>query len=221
MAWFTPEFFSFFEDLAEHNERAWFEASRPRYETHVKQACVRFVEAVRPGLQAISPALRADARSIFRIHRDVRFSKDKSPYKTNAGLHFRHERASDAHTPGFYLHLSPEGCWFGCGLWRPDPPTLRRLRDRIVADPAGWEQVKAQIAASGLSWGGDRLTRVPKGFDPAHPLAADLMWKDFTLDSPLSFEQVFADDLVERYIARCADGAPLVADLARTLDLSW
>lgn len=218
---FTPALFSFFEDLAENNDRAWFEAHRDRYERDVKAPCLAFIEAVRPGLTALSPTLRVDARAFFRIHRDVRFSKDKSPYKTHAGLHFRQQGSKDVHTPGLYLHLAPEGTWFGAGLWRPDPPTLRRLRDRIIADPAGWERVKQQIDLTGLQWSGERAARVPKGYDAQHPLAADLQLKDYTLHAPVPIEQALAADLPERYVARCTDAAPLIADLARTLDLPW
>ena len=94
-AHFTPALFEFLADLAENNRREWFQANKDRYETHVKDALLDFVSDFGERLTGISPHMVADPRpsggSMFRIYRDVRFSKDKSPYKTNAGVHFRHE----------------------------------------------------------------------------------------------------------------------------------
>ena len=98
----------------------------------------------RRSLEKISPHFRADARpsggSLFRIYRDTRFSKDKSPYKTNVGIHFRHERAKDAHAPGFYLHIGPDEVFAGGGMWHPDTQAATRIREAIVADPDRWRR---------------------------------------------------------------------------------
>ena len=101
---FGPELFSFLEDLAANNDREWFAANKRRYEEHLLEPALAFIEDFAPRLEQISPHFRADPRpnggSLFRIYRDTRFSKDKTPYKTNVGIHFRHERAKDAHAPG-------------------------------------------------------------------------------------------------------------------------
>src|SRR6187401_2919255 len=119
----TPEVFQFFRELKENNNREWFEANKQRYETQVRDPLLGFINEFGLRLPAISPHYIADSRrmggSLFRIYRDVRFSKDKTPYKTAAGIQFRHERAKDVHAPGFYLHLDPEGVFMGAGLWHP------------------------------------------------------------------------------------------------------
>ena len=110
-AHFTPALFEFLADLAVNNRREWFQANKNRYETHVKDALLAFVSDFGERLAEISPHMVADPRpsggSMFRIYRDVRFSKDKSPYKTNASVHFRHEVGREVHGPGLYLHMQP------------------------------------------------------------------------------------------------------------------
>lgn len=139
---FGPELFSFLVDLREHNDREWFAANKARYEEDVREPAIAFIEDFAPRLATISSHFTADPRpvggSLFRIHRDVRFSKDKSPYKTSVGIQFRHESAGNANAPGFYLHLEPGSVFLGGGVWRPDGEALARIRDRIVADPDGW-----------------------------------------------------------------------------------
>ena len=110
--------------------------SQPGYRAEVRDPMLDFIAAFGEPLAAISPHFRADPRpnggSLFRIYRDTRFSKDKTPYKTNVGAHFRHTAGKDAHAPGFYLHLEPGACFAGCGVWHPDGPTLAGIRDTIV-----------------------------------------------------------------------------------------
>ena len=129
---FRPEFFRFLRELRENNSRDWFQAQKARYQRDVRDPALRFIGDFAPALKEISPHFRADPRpvggSLFRIHRDVRFSKDKSPYKTSVGIQFRHEMGKDAHAPGFYLHLEPENVFLGAGSWRPDGPSLLKIR---------------------------------------------------------------------------------------------
>jgi hypothetical protein len=117
----------------------------------------------------------ADARpvggSMFPIHRDTRFARDKSPYKTNAGAHFRH-RSRDAHAaPGYYLHLAPGQVFFGAGVWHPDPASLLAIRKALVERSADWKRItgaRAFKAACEL-WGGERQARAAglRGRPPA------------------------------------------------------
>ncbi|MGD2131343.1 MAG: DUF2461 domain-containing protein [Maricaulaceae bacterium] len=180
---FKPSFFKFFKELAANNDKAWFEANRSRYESDVKDVLRDFVIAMGPKLTKISPNFVTDPKkSVFRIHRDVRFSKDKSPYKTNAGLQFRHARGKDAHVPGFYLHLEPGQVFYGGGVWKPDAPALGRIRDAIVEKTKAWEKAKADkkvVAAFGDLREGDPLTRAPRGYDPDHPAVEDLKRRSF------------------------------------------
>ncbi|MGA7097163.1 MAG: TIGR02453 family protein, partial [Acidimicrobiia bacterium] len=115
MRYFQPALFRFLRDLAANNNREWFEANRERYAETVQEPALAFIADFAPRLEKISPCFRADAKvqggSLFRIYRDTRFSADKTPYKTNTGVHFRHDRFKDAHAPGYYLHLQPRECF--------------------------------------------------------------------------------------------------------------
>ena len=140
---FGHELFEFLLELRANNNREWFGANKGRYEQHLKEPLLAFIEDFEPYLHSISEHFVADTRanggSMFRIYRDVRFSKDKTPYKTQAAVQFRHEAGKSVHAPGFYLHLAPGEVFAGVGLWRPDAAALGRIRERIVADQAGWE----------------------------------------------------------------------------------
>ena len=143
-AHFTPELFEFLLELRTNNNREWFQANKGRYERHVKEPLLQFIQDFEPSLHSVSTRFIADARanggSMFRIYRDVRFSKDKSPYKTQAAVQFRHEAGKSAHAPGFYLHLDPTEIFVGVGIWRPDSASLAKIRNAIVANPGKWER---------------------------------------------------------------------------------
>jgi uncharacterized protein (TIGR02453 family) len=142
---FSPELFAFLRELATNNDREWFTAHKARYVAEVQEPALAFIEDVGLRLPEVSRHLVADPRtvggSMFRIHRDVRFSKDKSPYKTHVGIQFRHERARDAHAPGVYLHLEPGSVFMGCGTWRPDGDTLHAIRTAIASKPGRWQAI--------------------------------------------------------------------------------
>jgi uncharacterized protein (DUF2461 family) len=131
--YFTKSAFKFLKDLEANNNREWFKANKPRYEAAIKEPAIRFITDFGPYLQKLSPNFRADPRpvggSMFRIYRDVRFSRDKSPYKTVTGIQFRHDLGKDAHAPGFYLHIEVGGCFVALGCWHPDGPSLPRNFD--------------------------------------------------------------------------------------------
>jgi uncharacterized protein (TIGR02453 family) len=220
---FGPELFAFLSDLADNNDRDWFAANKPRYEQHVLEPALAFIEDFGYRLQEISPHFRADPRrvggSLFRIYRDTRFAKDKSPYKTNTGMHFRHERAKDAHAPGYYLHLAPGEVFAGGGIWHPDAPALTAIRETIVRDPDGW--TRAKRLEGGLELRGDALKRVPSGFDKDHPHVEDLKRKDFFAWGRLSEEEVIAPAFLDRYTQLCQSAAPLMRFLCRALDVGY
>ena len=217
---FGPELFRFLVDLKANNDRDWFNANKARYEEHVRGPALDFVEDFAPQLEQISPHFVADPRpsggSLFRIHRDTRFSKDKSPYKPYVGIQFRHERAKDAHTPGFYLHLQPRSVFAGVGIWHPDTPTLVRIREAIVDDPNAWKR-----ATGSLQLGGDSLKRAPAGFDPEHPLIEDLRRKDFIAGVQLTQGDVCSRGFLERFASTCDEASPLVRFLCGALDFAY
>lgn len=179
-ACFTQETFRFLEDLKKNNDREWFSANKKRYEEHLKDPSLRIIAAFAPGLKRISPHFMATPRSLFRIYRDTRFSKDKTPYKTHIGLHFRHDRSKDAHAPGFYLHVEPGSAFLGVGIWHPDGKALRAIREHIIEEPTAWKRASGATAFKAtFELAGDRLKRPPRDFDPEHPLIEDLKWKDY------------------------------------------
>ena len=155
---------------------------------------------------------------MFRIFRDMRFSKDKSPYKLNVGAQFRHREGSkDVHGPSFYLHLEPGGCFMGAGLWHPGPPSLRQVRTHMVGHPREWKALRSQ----GIQVTGEALKRVPQGFDPTHPLADDLKLKDFYTCTPLTEQQACAPGFLEHYTEACQRDAPLMRFLSQALELPY
>ena len=221
-AGFSPALFKFLRELKANNGREWFQANRERYEADVKGPVSAFIMAFADPLERISRHFLADPRgnggSMFRINRDIRFSPNKDPYKTNVGAQFRHRECTrDAHSPGFYLHLEPGGCFASAGSWHPDPDALRRIRERIAAHPRMWKALKS----GGLEVGGEALKRVPPGFDPAHPCAEDLKLKDFYTYTALTEREVCAPEFLEQFAGICRQNAPLVAFLARALELPF
>jgi len=219
---FTPRLFKFLRELKRNNERPWFQANKERYIADVQQPLLRFIADFATPLRKIAPAYDADPRpsggSMFRIYRDTRFSKDKAPYKTHVAAHFRHKQTStDVHAPGFYFHLDPGECFIGGGLWLPEPPFLKKVRDSIAYDPKGWGKVRRAVKEVE----GEGLTRPPQGYDPAHPFIDDLKRKSF-------FASVaFTDDEVTgaRFIDQCADACrsirPLMKFLTDAVELDW
>lgn len=223
---FSPTLFSFLRDLEANNERPWFQANKARYERSVKEPALAFIQDFAPHLQTISPHFLADARpiggSMFRIYRDTRFSKDKTPYKTYTGIQFRHEAAKDVHAPGFYLHLEPGACFAGVGLWRPDAATARMIREAIVADPDRWRKAtRSKRFTDVYVLEGESLKRPPRGFDPEHPHLEDLKRKDFIATARLTQKAVTADGFVDEYARLSKRAAPFMAFLCDALDLPF
>ena len=226
MTYFSRSTFDFLRDLAEHNDRDWFTANRDRYEAHVKEPAQRFILAVGEELDRISPHLRADPRpvggSLFRIHRDVRFSKDKRPYKEHTGIQFRHSAGKDAHAPGIYLHIEPRNCFVGMGAWRPDGGALKRIRTALVERPDDWiSATRDRGFTDALELSGESLVRAPRGFDPDHPLADDLKRKDFVAVRSVPQSFFTGTDLVEETLSLSERGRPMMAFLCRALDVPF
>ena len=221
-AHFSPHTLRFIRDLKKNNERAWFVANKDRYEEAVKDPALRFIADFAPKLAKLSPHFMATPRSLFRIHRDTRFSKDKSPYKTHVGIHFRHDRAKDAHAPGYYLHIEPKSVFAGVGIWHPEAGALRLIRERIVEEPAAWKRATTAKAFTGtFELAGDRLKRPPKGFDLDHPFVEDLKRKDFIGVAELDDAFVTKGDLPERLAKTFAAGTPLMRLLCDALDVPF
>jgi len=181
---FPPATVSFLEELRANNTRDWFEANKARYEADVLEVALDFVQSMHDPLLELAPHFTAIPKrvggSLMRIYRDTRFSKDKTPYKTNIGIQFRHERAKDVHSPGYYVHVDPDEVFLGVGMWRPAPEALAGIRERIAEEPDEWQRAKGDRSfARHFELGGDTLKRPPRGFDKDHPMIEDLKRKDF------------------------------------------
>jgi uncharacterized protein (TIGR02453 family) len=223
---FDPELFRFLRDLRQNNSREWFQANKERYEEHVQHPALQFISDFGPALRKISDHYTADPRpvggSLFRIYRDVRFSKDKSPYKTAVGIQFRHKLCKDVHTPGFYLHLEPDACFVGLGIWHPDGPALARIRTSITEDPTRWKRtIHGKKFQDQFELGGESLKRAPKGYDPEHPLIDDLKRKDFIASTQLTEGEVTRQGFLDEYARICRAGAPFVRYLCEATGIPF
>jgi uncharacterized protein (TIGR02453 family) len=223
---FSPELFSFLRELRENNNRAWFAENKDRYEEHLLEPALDFIAAFAPKLEKISPHIRADAQpsggSLFRIYRDTRFSKDKSPYKTNLGIYFKHELAKEVQAPGFYLHLGPGEVFAGGGIWHPGTEGATRIREAIVEEPDRWRRATRTGAfAKRLELGGDSLKRVPSWADSEHRFADDLRRKDFFGWARLSEEGATAPGFVDEYAKVCRAASPLMRFICEALEVRF
>ena len=216
--YFTRDAVSFMGELAEHNNREWFSANKTRYENLVRTPALRFIESFSSELKNISPHFIATPRSLFRIYRDIRFSRDKSPYKTWAGIQFRHDLSRDVYAPGYYLHIEPGSMFLALGVWRPEPRSLRSIRERIVAEPRSWKQVcRNEKLRDTFRLSGDRLKCAPKGFDPNHELIEELKWKDYIVRKDIS-QSFLTDVALPQELARLFKiGTPLMKFLCSAL----
>jgi uncharacterized protein (TIGR02453 family) len=219
---FTADTFRFLRELAANNNRPWFQKNKWRYEQHVKEPALRFIADFDPHLERISAHFDAGPRSLFRIYRDTRFAKDKSPYKTHSGIQFRHQLAAVAHAPGFYLHIQPRRVFMGCGIWHPDSSTLRKIREAIVEDPQKWKRAKgAKRFRDTYRLEGDSLKTHPRGFDPDHPLMEDLRRKDFMGVRRLSHTQITGAGFLGEFTYYCRAAVPLQRFLCEAIGVPF
>ena len=223
---FKPAFFDFLRELKANNERSWFEANKARYHADVRDPMLDFIAAFAEPLADISPHFVADPRanggSLFRIYRDTRFSPDKTPYKTNAGAHFRHAAGKDAHAPGFYLHLEPGSCFAACGIWHPGGDALAEIRNAIIEDPASWTRMtQAKAFRDTFTLMGQSLKRPPRGYDAAHPLIDDLKRKDFVAGTVFHEADAIRPDFLQRFAQIARGGAAFVGFLSRAVGVPF
>src|SRR5580765_885773 len=225
---FRPAAFRFLRDLGRNNDKAWFEANRKVYEREVRDPMRRLVEALDASLRSIAPEIVGDPRrSMFRIHRDVRFSRNKSPYKTNAGAWLYHRDAGrkvgtmgESGGAGFYFHIDPTTCFMAGGIWMPARPALLRIREAIAAQPTALARLTSapgfRRRFDGLSEEA-KLGRVPRDFPPDHPAAEWLKLQSFTARAPIDPKIVTSPRLVERLCRDFELLVPLVRWLNRGL----
>lgn len=218
------DYFRFFKELATNNNREWFEDNKTRFKENVQAPLVSFVEAMAPRLKKVSKHFVADPRlnggSIFRIYKDVRFSKDKTPYKTHGGVQFRHARGKDAHAPGFYVHMGPGEVFYGGGVWMPPSDALLKIREAIKGDGAAWKKATTGAAFKKRFGGvaGDALTRPPRGFDADDANIDDIKRKSFFAMEEGSEKRARAAGFPDDVAAAMVDASPLIKFLCKALD---
>jgi uncharacterized protein (TIGR02453 family) len=223
---FTKATLDFLDELAANNNKAWFDAHKPRYEELVREPALDFIEAMDPVLKTFAPNFRAEPRkmggSLMRVYRDTRFSRDKTPYKTNIGIQFRHALGKDMHAPGFYVHVATDECFFAAGCWHPEADVLGKLRDRIAQKPEKWFAARddKKFIAQWELWG-DKLTRPPRGYAADHPAIEDIKRKDFVAIATLSSREATGAGLVKLAGKRFAEAAPFMRFLCEALDIAY
>ncbi|NNF57963.1 MAG: DUF2461 domain-containing protein [Rhodothermaceae bacterium] len=214
---FRAEAFQFLRDLKAHNEREWFKPRKATYEDELLWPARCLIaqvseEAPHHGL----PLRGTPKKSVFRIYRDTRFSKNKAPYKTHVGLVLTRTGAKDD-PGGLYVHIEPDNCFLAAGFWAPESPFLRRWRERIVANPDGFLQTVEQVEEAGLTLSArDSLKRMPRGFEDFadHPAADYLKWKGTIANQPVADAEAMTPAFTETVLTFAAAAQPL-------LDFGW
>jgi uncharacterized protein (TIGR02453 family) len=215
---FRPAAFQFLRGLKRNNRREWFEARRDVYETELRAPLRELLEEIDVRLATLAPELVADPKgSVFRIHRDIRFSNDKSPYKTNVGFWVNHRAlgrsaATVVHGgAGFYFHLEPRASIIAAGIWMPPSAALVRIRGALIDDLAGFEGTLRRLRPTFGSLSQEAvLQRVPRGYDPSDPAARWLRYKSFTVSRPLVAIDLQRADLPDRLARSYASVVPFV-----------
>ncbi|WP_460761240.1 DUF2461 domain-containing protein [Lysobacter fragariae] len=225
--YFTDASFKFLRGLARHNEREWFLAHKADYDAHVREPFQRLLADLQPALAQVSEHYRSEPKgnggSLFRIHRDTRFSNDKTPYKNWQGARLFHARSKQVEAPAFYLHLQSGECFIAAGVWHPQPETLRRLRHFIVDNPGSWK-----AAAHGAAFrkrfdleDSEMLTRMPRGFPDDFEFATDLRRKNYAAFRAIDDATMTGPRLRKVLEADLVGLAPFVDYLCAALDLEF
>lgn len=223
---FTGDTFAFLTELEANNNRAWFDERRQVYEDTVRSPALAFIDAMAGDIHALSPHFLAVAKklggSLMRVHRDVRFGEDKRPYKTNIGIQFRHEQGKDVHAPGFYVHLEPNDCFLGVGIWHPDGTALERIRAAIDANTKAWIKASREPGfAKSFALTGAALTNAPRGYAKDHPLLEDLKRKDFIAIMPFHRTLATTKDFQAEVVAAFRSSLPFMKFLCKSLELPF
>ena len=189
---FTDATLKFLRALKRHNDRAWFRARRDQYDTHLKRPMIEVIDRLTRDLGRFAPELVATPKaSMYRVYRDTRFSHDKSPYKTHVAAIFPHRTLTKHGGAGLYFHVDPDHVLVGAGVYAPEPRQLYQLRQHLAANPKRFRAI-VESPTFRRSFGtvdGQRLKRVPKGFETDDPAAEYLKLKQFLAgtERPSSF----------------------------------
>jgi len=214
---FPKEGLQFLRLLKRHNNREWFQDHKTIYEQYVKQPMFGLIETLAADFQLFAPEMAASPKiSAYRIYRDTRFSSDKRPYKTHVAMRFSH-RGKDVHSPGFYLHLEPGGCFAASGLWHPEPHTLLKVRTAMVERGDEWRSIRKL-----LNWDdATKLSRPPRGFPSEHEFVDDLKLRDLGTAIEFTDAQVCSPKFMATFAMACKKMSPLAHFLSGALGLPF
>ena len=225
--YFSDASFKFLRALAKNNDKTWFNEHKQQYEDHVRQPFLRLLTDLQPDLAQVSEHFRSDPKtvggSLFRIYRDARFSNDKSPYKPWQGARLFHERRKQVAAPSFYVHLQPGQCFVGAGLWHPEPPTQRRVRQFIFDNPGSWKAAahaprfrkRFEFESSEV------LSRPPRGFPADFEMIEDLKHRNFVFSRHIEDADMTGPRLRQHLGADLVALGPFVDYLCAALDLEF
>ena len=217
---FPPEARAFLRDLRENNNREWFQAHKGDFERHVRDPLLQLVEELGAALAAHSPGyLRDPRKSVYRIYRDIRFSKNKQPYKTHAAAVFPPVGLQRHAGAGFYFHFSSEEMLVGGGVYAPSSADLQKIRGQIASDPGElrWILAEEPFRKTYAGLDGERLKRTPRGFPSDHPAADLLMHKQFLAGTTLPADAIEKPSIARQIDRRFRAISPLLEYLNRPL----
>ncbi|MEH6476925.1 MAG: DUF2461 domain-containing protein [Sneathiella sp.] len=224
---FSKEFVTFYEDLTQNNDRDWYHANKQRYRDVALYPMCEFISALAPYLEDFAPYYIADPRpnggSVFRIYRDVRFSKDKKPYKEHMACQLRHQAGKDAHAPGFYLHIDLDGVRFGGGLWKPPSPKLALIRAEIDGKPEKWQAIldDEEFTSEFGEISGEGLKRAPKGYPIDHRHIEDMKRQTFFVMKRMPLATIHTENLVEEVAATLQKATPFMRFMTSAVGLPY
>lgn len=215
---------TFLKQLGANNNREWFAENKTRYESDVLTPSLAFIAAMEVPMKKLSDCFNVIPKrmggSLMRVYKDTRFAKDKTPFKTNIGIHFRHMAGKDVHAPGFYLHIDPQEVFVGVGIWRPDSRTCTAIRQYLDENSEAWKKMQRRKAFRNLfEFSGESLKRPPRGYSSDHPLITDLMRKDFIMIHELDSACIHDGDFDRQVAKLFRDGFPLIEFLCNALEL--
>ena len=223
---FPPGTLRFLRELERNNDREWFAVNKPRYEALVREPALDFIATMGPKLLRISDHFVALPKktggSLMRVYRDTRFGKDKTPYKTNIGIQFRHELGKNVHAPGYYLHIDNSGCFLAAGVWHPDSEALAKIRTRIAENPTAWRKAaNGRAFGKCFTLGGASLKRPPRGFSADAPNLEDLKRKDFIAATDFAARTAESADFVQSVATIYRKATPFMAFLCAALEVEF
>jgi uncharacterized protein (TIGR02453 family) len=211
---FGPQALPFLKALAFHQTKEWFEANKAIYESDLKTPMGDLVEDLAAAFAKTKIPLKGDRKaSIFRPHRDVRFAKDKSPYKTHVGAVMT--RGGAKNEPGLlYIHIALDGCFTAAGFYDPAPESLARLRGAMARTPKAWKRLLAKLADADLALESEyAMKRNPRGFEDVtdEEILSGLRLKSFIVRRPLANALISTPALVEEIVAFAKQALPLLS----------